>query len=184
MPRPVDHQRREDLLERAVDHVCAVGLGGLSMRALATALEVDASLLAYHFGSKQTLFALVLNRVRDRLRAVGGIDADEPLAAVLDRVWSWATDPAHRSLYLLFFEVYAGALRSPQDYRPFLDTVVADWLGPLTLAYQQAGYDPRTAEARATLAVALTRGLLLDLLTTGDHHRIDTALHDALRLLA
>ncbi len=179
MARPVDHTRRDNLLEQAVDHVCAHGLSGLSLRSLAAALQVDPSLLTHHFGSKQQMLALVLNGVRDRLRAVTAVSAGEALPKALHRVWAWASDPAHRELYLLFFEVYALALRAPQEYEPFLNTVVADWLPPLTRAYADQGHDAQTAEARATLAIATLRGLLLDLLTTGDSERINRALAHA-----
>lgn len=183
MGRPVDQARRDDLLERAVDHVCAVGLSGLSLRALADALDVDASLLNHHFGSKQQLLALVLNRVRDRLRALGALDPEHDLDASLQRVWAWASDPARRPLYVLFFEVYALALRHPDDYQPFLSTVVADWLDPLQAAFRRTGSTPDAARARATLAIAVVRGLLLDLLTTEDHDRVTAALHLAGDLL-
>lgn len=178
MGRPVDQARRDAMLERAVDQVCATGLSGLSLRALAGALGVDASLLTHHFGSKQQLLALILNRVRDRLRGVGGLDPDHEPGAALDRVWAWASEPQRRQLYVLFFEVYALALRDPEQYEPFLRTVVSDWLDPLTEAYESAGLDCAAARARATLAIAVLRGLLLDLLTTDDRERVG----DALRL--
>lgn len=183
MARPVDHARRQQLLDAAVDHVCDHGLSGLSLRSVAQALGVDASLLLHHFRSKQQLLSLVLNGVRDRLRAVGAVEPGEPLDASLTRVWEWASDPAHRRLYLVFFEVYALALRSPDDYRLFLDTVVADWLGPLTAAYSAAGLDRDPARDRATLTVAVVRGLLLDLLATGDRARVEAALVEAASLL-
>jgi AcrR family transcriptional regulator len=112
--RPVDHVRRDQLLEQAVDHVCAVGLSGLSLRALADAMDVDASLLSHHFGGKQQLLGLVLNRVRDRLRALGDLDGEQDLHTSLQRVWAWAADPIRRPLYVLFFEVYALACATPR----------------------------------------------------------------------
>lgn len=184
MGRPVDHARRDALLERAVDVVCAGGLNGLSLRSLASDLGVDASLLVHHFGSKQELLDVVLNRVRDRLRGVGGLDAGEDLPAALSRIWTWASDPARRPLYLLFFEVYALALRSPAEHKAFLDRVVEDWLEPLTAAYAAAGNPPAHAQAKATLAIAVLRGLLLDVLTTGDRERVETALEHAVIHLA
>ncbi len=183
MGRPVDQARRDQLLERAVDHVCAVGLSGLSLRALAEALGVDASLLSHHFGGKHQLLGLVLNRVRDRLRALGNLDPEQDLHATLQRVWAWASHPARRPLYVLFFEVYALALRHPEDYQPFLNTVVADWLAPLQTTFQRNGSEPAVARAQASLAIAVVRGLLLDLLTTEDHDRVTAALQLASDLL-
>jgi len=166
-----------------VDHVCAVGLAGLSLRALADALNVDASLLNHHFGGKQQLLGLVLNRVRDRLRTLGSLEPEQDLDASLQRIWAWASDSARRPLYVLFFEVYALALRHPEDYRPFLNTVVADWLDPLQTAFQNRGSESSVARAQASLAIAVVRGLLLDLLTTQDCDRVTAALQLASDLL-
>jgi hypothetical protein len=84
---------------------------------------------------------------------------------------------------VLFFEVYALALRHPQDYEPFISTVVADWLDPLQAAFQHRGSNPNVARAEATLAIAVVRGLLLDLLATQDHDRVAAALQHATDLL-
>lgn len=115
--------------------------------------------------------------MRDRLRTTGGLGPGEDCHAALARVWTWASDPAHRPLYLLFSEVYALALRSPEDHKTFLSGVVDDWLAPLTAAY--AGHPPGQAGAKAALAIAVLRGLLPDLLTTGERRRIEAALQHA-----
>ena len=183
MARTVDWQRREDLLEHAVDHVVASGPSDLSLRAIARAVDVDPSLLTHHFGGKRQLLSLVMNRVRDRLRAIAespsATEASPTPEQMLDRVWSWAVDPAHHALYVLFFEVYGAALRTPQDYAPFLETVVTDWLAPLDQAYQSSGLSKARASARATLVIAIVRVLLLDLLATGDRDRVHAALDEA-----
>ncbi len=186
MPRPVDRQRRSELLDRAVGYVVAHGLADLSLRPLAAALGTDAPVLLHHFGSKDQLIALVLNGVRDRLRAVdlpAGRDPEEPLSAHLERVWAWAASPERAPLYRLFFEVYGLALQHPDRYRPFLDRVVADWLNQLIPVFTAAGMAAERATAQATLAVAAVRGLLLDLLTTGDRDRVDAALLELRRVL-
>lgn len=163
MPRPVDHERRRQLLEAAVDYVIEHGLSTLSLRPLAAALDTDAPVLLHHFGSKENLLVQILNGVRDRLRQVAA-DAGGPHQ--LQPVWQWAAAPEHEPLYRLFFEAYGIALRDPGAYREFLDHVVADWLAQL---------GPTMGEERATLAIAAIRGLLLDLLTTGDRARVDSA---------
>jgi hypothetical protein len=59
-------------------------------------------------------------------------------------------------------------LRDPAAYQSFLDTVVTDWLAELG-----QGGDP----IAATALIALVRGLLLDLLATGDSERVNTTYH-------
>jgi hypothetical protein len=43
---------------------------------------------------------------------------------------------------------------------------------------------PQAAEARARLAIAVTRGLLLDLLATGERERVDAAMEQWIALNA
>ena len=168
MARPVDHARREQLLDAAVDYVVDHGLADLSLRPLAAALHTQAPVLLHHFGSKENLLVQILNAVRDRLRDVARMTGPAEGPSGLRAVWSWASDPAHAPLYRLFFEAYALALRDPDLYRGFLDTVVRDWLDALS---------PGLGEDVATLLIASMRGLLLDLLTTGDHDRVNTAMN-------
>ena len=164
MARPVDHERRRELLERATDYVIEHGIADMSLRPLAEALDTQAPVLLHHFGSKEQLVALLLNEVRARLRHVARaaiVEGDDPV----DAVWRWAIDPAHDALYRTFFEAYGLALRDPAAYQSFLDTVVSDWLSELG-----QGGDP----IAVTALIALVRGLLLDLLATGDSERVNT----------
>lgn len=162
MARPVDHQHREDLLERAVDYAVEHGLADLTLRPLAAGLGVAPNTLVHHFGDKNELLGEILNRVRDRLRAVPDRAAGEPLRSI----WEWTSAPARRPFFRSFFQAYAVALRDQRRFGSFLDRVVHDWLPPGGNA---------DAVARATLEVAVLRGLLLDLVATGDRERCDAA---------
>ena len=167
MARPIDHVRRQELIDGAVDYAVAHGVADLSLRPLAAALGTQAPVLLHHFGSKEQLLAAMLNGVRDRLRALGR-DAEETSPRTgLGAVWAWASDPAHAPFLRLFFECYGLALRHPDRYSQFLDAVVQDWLDQPMAAID---------DTSATIAIAVTRGLLLDLLTTGDHDRVDAAM--------
>jgi AcrR family transcriptional regulator len=174
--RPIDHTRREALLDAAVDHVLEHGLGELSLRPLARALGVTTTTLVHHFGAKDDLLVAVMNGVRERLLAHAVPDDDDATAGrvTLD-AWRWSSAPEHRALFRLFFEVYGMALQHPERFRPFLDRVVDDWLEPLG-RFAEPGDDHDLARARATLGIAVVRGLLLDLLTTGDEERVERAL--------
>jgi AcrR family transcriptional regulator len=174
MARPIDHERRQALLDGAVEYAIAHGVTDLSLRPLAAALGTQAPVLLHHFGSKEQLVAAVLNRVRDRLRALGReAEATSPRSG-LPAVWAWASDPAQAPFLRLFFECYGLALRHPDRYGQFLDTVVQDWLDEPMAAID---------DTSATIAIAVIRGLLLDLLTTGDHERVDAAMERATTLL-
>ena len=173
MARPVDHQRRRELLERATDYVIDHGIAEMSLRPLADALDTQAPVLLHHIGSKEQLVALLLNEVRARLRHVARAaveEGDDPV----DAVWRWATDPAHDALYRTFFEAYGLALRDPVAYHTFVDSVVTDWL---------AEYGHAAGPIGATALIALVRGLLLDLLATGDYERVNRTFEQAAPLL-
>jgi AcrR family transcriptional regulator len=163
MARPVDPTRRAQLLKDAVDYAVEEGLSDLTLRPMADALGVQPNTLVHHFGSKEELLSAILNGVRDRLRAMRAqMEADHGQAP-LEGVWAWTSSPERMAFFRSFFEAYGLALRQPERFRPFLDRVVADWL-------------PASGLVRATLELALVRGLLLDLLTTGEHDRVDAAL--------
>ncbi|MFE2473496.1 hypothetical protein [Streptomyces mirabilis] len=57
-----------------------------------------------------------------------------------------------------------------------------DWLEPLVAAEVAAGADPAVARNRARLGLATVRGLLLDLLATGDRAGVNAAMEDFLQL--
>jgi hypothetical protein len=59
---------------------------------------------------------------------------------------------------------------------------VNDWLEPLVAAEVAAGADPAVARIRGRLGLATVRGLLLDLLATGDRVGVDAAMEEFLRL--
>jgi AcrR family transcriptional regulator len=163
VPRPPDPARRQELLDRAVDYAIENGLGELTLRPLAQALNVQPNTLVHHFGSKEELLSEILNGVRDRLREMRARLAGQPAGDPLEGVWQWTADPARRSFFRFFFEAYGLALHRPQSFKPFLSRVVADWL-------------PEAAPQQATLELAVLRGLLLDLLTTGERERVEGAL--------
>ena len=78
--------------------------------------------------------------------------------------------------------VSGSALQSPEQFAEFLDHVVADWMAALCRA-QEGRTDPATATRTATLVIATIRGLLLDLLTTGDADRVQRAAEEFLATL-
>jgi AcrR family transcriptional regulator len=163
MPRPPDPLRREQLLQEAVDYAIEQGLANLTLRPLAVALGVSPNSLVHHFGSKEKLLSLILNAVRDRLRSMYGEMHSESGGDPLQGLWGWTSSPERLPFFRSFFEAYGLALRQPQRYAPFLSRVVTDWLDT-------------PSPAQTTLELALLRGLLLDLLTTGERERVDGAL--------
>src|SRR6266511_81799 len=152
---------RQRLLDAAVDYVAANGISDVSLRQLAAALDTSHRMLVYHFGSKEGLLVEVVRAVEERQRrALAELAADPELA------------PHER----LFFEVYGQALQGRPHTTSLLDGIVDNWLEPLTRLAIQHGTPARQARAQARLGVAVIRGLLLDLLATGDRQGVDAAM--------
>jgi AcrR family transcriptional regulator len=182
--RPIDHQRRAELLDAAVDYAAEHGFSELSWRPVAAALGVSPTTLVHHFGSKEQMLEAILGRLRERIFvATRDLAGEQPdLATEARASWARASDPQHGAEFRLFFAVYGRALQSPQQFAAFLGHVVAYWMSALVAA-QGPDTDPATATRRATLVIATIRGLLLDLLATGDRDRIQDAAESFLATL-
>jgi len=182
--RPVDHQRRAELLDRAVDYAVEYGFAELSWRPVAAALGVSATTLVHHFGTKEQMLEAILARLRERMRAATRDLTSEQanLATAARAAWTRASNPHQWPEFRLFFAVYGRALQAPEQFSGFLEHVLADWMSDLRDA-QGPDTDPATATRTATLVIATIRGLLLDLLTTGDRVRIQDAAQSFLATL-
>ncbi|MER6372386.1 TetR/AcrR family transcriptional regulator [Streptomyces mirabilis] len=180
-----DGDRRAQLVNAAVDYVAAHGITDLSLRGLGAAIGVSHRMLIHYFGSKEHLLVEIVRtseqRQRDllsRLRLDPGLSPAD--AARL--LWQQLTDPRLAGQERLFFEIYGQALRGRPEAAPLLEGLVNDWLEPLVAAEVAAGADPAVARNRARLGLATVRGLLLDLLATGDRAGVNAAMEDFLQL--
>jgi AcrR family transcriptional regulator len=131
-------------------------------------------MLLYHFGSREGLLTAVAQAVEEAQRAV--VSEWGITSANSRRLWQHFSDPRLWPAERLFFELYAHALLGRPGTEGFLDNAIEPWVSALTPAFvREAGLDEATARAEARLAVAVTRGLLLDLLATGDRVAVTEA---------
>ena len=143
------------------------GIADLSLRELAAAIGTSHRMLLYHFGSREGLLTAVAQAVEEAQRAI--VSEWGITSANSRRLWQHFSDPRLWPAERLFFELYAHALLGRPGTEGFLDNAIEPWVSALTPAFvREAGLDEATARAEARLAVAVTRGLLLDLLATGD----------------
>jgi AcrR family transcriptional regulator len=182
--RPVNHERRAELLDAVVDYTVEHGFSDLSWRPVAAAIGVSPTTLVHRFGTKEQMLQTVLERLRQRIfQATGETVGEQPdLATAVRAVWKRTSDPEQGAEFRLFFAVYGRALQEPQLFSDFLDHVVTDWMNALREA-QGPDTDPATATRTATLVIATIRGLLLDLLATGDRDRVQDAAESFLATL-
>jgi len=177
---------RERLLAAAIEYVSQHGVGEISLRGLAAALGTSHRMLIYHFGSREALLIEVIRTVEEQQRmALAAIleDADEPPAEIMRRMWARVADPALWPNERLFFEVYAQALQGSPHALPLLDGIVDAWVEPLA-ALVAPDRPKEEARAEARLGVAVVRGLLLDLLATGDRAAVDAAMERYISAIA
>jgi len=177
---------RERLLHDAIGYVAAHGFADLSLRRLAAAIGTSHRMLIYHFGSKEGLVEDVIRAVEQQQRVrLAELEIDPSLtpAEMARRMWQHLSDPALWPNERLFFEMYGHALqrRSP-GASDFLHEVVESWIEPIAAIRRAQGVAPDVARAQARLDVAITRGLLLDLLATGDRAAVDAAAEQAIAL--
>jgi AcrR family transcriptional regulator len=178
---------RERLLAAAMEHVAHNGVGVLSLRGLAAALGTSHRMLSYHFGSREGLLIEVIRTVEAQQRAaLAEMLSDQEASPVetMRRMWRRVADPALWPNERLFFEVYAQALQGSPHALPLLDGIVDLWVEPLARLAIERGRPAAEARVEARLGVAVTRGLLLDLLATGDREAVDAAMERYISALA
>jgi AcrR family transcriptional regulator len=176
---------KQRLLTAVVTVALSEGISDKSLRAIAEAARTSHRMLIHHFGSREGLLVEVIREVEERQRTVlaemvggsgGPGDRDEEPAAREMRMWRHLRSPELAPQERLFFEVYGQALQGRAWARPLLDGIVENWLGPVARMLEAAGIDPGTARSGARLWVAVGRGLLLDVLATGDNDGVDAAM--------
>ncbi len=134
-------------------------------------------MLIYHFGSKEGLIVAVIQTVEAAQRTAFedlGTASLSP-AEAMRAMWRRFTDPALGPHERLFFEIYGQALQGRPGAVDLLDGIIDSWVEPTAEYAIARGADPTAARAEARLGVAVTRGLLLDWLATGDRDGVDEA---------
>jgi AcrR family transcriptional regulator len=174
------HKSAKDLLlDEVVDHFVTDGLGDLSLRKIASAIGTSHRMLLYHFGSKSGLLLEVVRAVEARSRGeLGEMGQGDDLGTdqVIREMWQFLADPAQADFERLFFALYGRALQGDEQVRPLLGESIASWLEANETLAATRGIPLDEARVHARLGLAVVRGLLLDLLATGDRAGVDASL--------
>jgi len=170
---------RQRLLDAVVTHFTAEGLADQSLRRIAESIGSSHRMLLYHFGSKDGLLLAVVReveaRTQQRLAALGA-EVPGETDALIRRMWAYLADPALGDFERLFFALYGRALQGDESIRPLLNEDVTHWLDVNVALSSALGVPTGVARTHARLGLAVTRGLLLDLLATGDRAGVEAAL--------
>lgn len=180
---PAASPRRAELLARTLEYAARTNLSELSLRPLAAAIGSSPRVLIYLFGSKEGLLREVLAASRAQQLAVvhAAMGRSAEPGDVLGHLWAWMREPGHRGIARLFFEGYSRSLGGGEPWAGFALDSVRDWEPPLRRILTRPG-GPEPADAEVALALAVLRGLLLDLLATGEAERVDLAWRRYVRL--
>lgn len=171
MTRTAQAKLLDDLIEYAGRH----GLSQASLREIATGIGTSHRMLIHHFGSKEGVLVAVVGEVERRQReAVRELGEHTGDPNGLWPIWERWCDPQLAPYARLFFELYGQALQGRSWATPLLDGAIDTWIAPVAQALAASGADSDPAAVR--LAIAVTRGLLLDLLATGDRAAVDEAM--------
>jgi AcrR family transcriptional regulator len=167
--RTPDLARRRQLLEAVFQEFAAGGVGDRSLRELAAAVGTSHRMLLYHFGSREDLLVAIVEEAERRQMALVPdlpMNPSEGFAAM----WADLRRPELRQVERLFFECYARAAQGEKPFTRMVPGAVDGWLGEV-----EANADVPYDRAMARLGLAVTRGLLLDLVATDDEAGVDAA---------
>ncbi|MGI9646838.1 MAG: TetR/AcrR family transcriptional regulator [Ilumatobacteraceae bacterium] len=140
-------------------------------------------MLNYHFGTREGLLEAVVNELANRRLAADvelfPLDGRDGLRAR----WEQLTAPERsHDTDRLFFELAAIALRRPEATERFRADYAEPWLEISARSVENTPIDAEQARIVTRLDIAVLRGLLLDLLVTGDNAEIEEAFEVYARL--
>lgn len=169
MARSPDVERRQELLNALVGEFAARGIGDRSLRDVAEAVGTSHRMLLHHFGSRNELLVAIVEEVERRQMAILPDLPTDPADGIA-AMWASVRRPELRPFERLFFECYARGAAGEEPFTRMVPGAVDSWLAEVA---GKGGAPPDPAQAR--LGLAIVRGLLLDLVATGDDAGVDAA---------
>ncbi|MGH8832858.1 MAG: TetR/AcrR family transcriptional regulator [Polaromonas sp.] len=181
------NDQASQLISSAAQHVLAQGMGDMSLRSIAAQLNTSHRMLIYYFKSADRFWELVLREIRHIEQAQRPILSIEGIgiAKAIETAWARFSSDSYLPIIQLLFEIYPRAMRDREKYKEFLDDVVDSWLRPLEQLFaRELDLGRREAALRARIELATMRGLMLDLLTTGNRKDTNAAMKYFARMIA
>ena len=178
MVRAPDQSRRRQLLDKLVEEFARGGIGDRSLRDVAAAVGTSHRMLLHHFGSREELLIAVVEQAELRQMALVPEIPTDP-AEGFAAMWADLRRPELRHLERLFFECYSRAAQGEEPFTRIVPGAVDGWLREVEAAAAGVPYDGPMAR----LGLAVTRGLLLDLVATEDEAGVDAAAEAFVQLL-
>src|SRR3954466_8231204 len=177
---------REKLLDAAIDHIAQRGISDLSLRELAAAVGSSHRMLIHHFGGREGVLVAVVQAVEQAQRDGLADVIPDPAMPLGEAMRAWWRHISAERLWpneRLFYELYGQALQGRPGTVELLDGIVDAWLEPAAPGFIAYGVSREEALAQARLGIAISRGLLLDLLATEEREAVDAAMEAYIDLM-
>lgn len=153
----------------------AEGIAGKSLREIARGADTSHRMLLYHFGSREGLLAEIVAAIEAAQRTVMVALAEQaktPRELMLG-LWAQVSRDELRPFVKLFFEVFGLVAQGAPGTEGLRETLTQPWLTDAAEVAKAIGVDSDPAELR--VGVAVSRGLLLDLVAGADYAEVDEA---------
>jgi AcrR family transcriptional regulator len=181
MSRPIEPQKKQELLEQCLANAIEVGVLDASINAIAQRIGTSGRMLVYHFGSKQELERQIISLLEIRLREkLWSFQSDAPegdtcLTETLLAMWQHLTSPEMNGLLKLTMELNQRAIQGDLATQNFLEHESQQWVDSLSAL---------TNDRTIGLALFyLFQGAILDFLTTGNSQRGQAAITALLKII-
>lgn len=181
MSRPVEPEKKQEILEQCLAEAIALGAFDSSINAIAKKIGTSARMIIYHFGSKQELerqlISLLEMRLREKLWILQEVPSTETacLTETLLDMWHHLTSPEMYGLLKLTMELNQRAIQGDLETQNFLEQESQKWVDSLSNL---------TSDRTAALSLFhLFQGAILDFLTTGNAQRGQQTIASFARIL-
>jgi AcrR family transcriptional regulator len=168
--------RRPEIVRAAAEHAFEHGLTKMSLRQVAQSVGVSHATLVHHFGTKEQLVAEIVDLVLAEPMTMSDLDPDAD--DVLQVIWQHATTPRGLRHLRLFAEISGEATRGHEAMRQAVQRSTSRRRQALATGLRRRGCPAEECDAVATWLLAAMRGLIGDLLITGEKERVDAAFAD------
>jgi AcrR family transcriptional regulator len=169
MNRPIEPQKKQELLEQCLATAIEVGVLDPSINTIAKRIGTSGRMLVYHFGSKQELERQVIGLLEIRLREKLWSFQNVPLersastAESLLEMWRHLTSPEMHGLLKMTMELNQRAIQGDLETQRFLERESQQWVDSLS--------NFTNDETTGLSLFYLFQGAILDFLTTGNAQR-------------
>lgn len=160
-------RRREELLGAVVDHVLEHGLRDFSLRRAAAEAGTSHRILLYHFGTTSELLREVLAEIRRPVVEAARAALRQPDADPVTTAWEILSGKLPVTRVLMEVQMLSTV---DESYREIAQDYMSAYL-PVVEEAIASDVEGRRRKDAAALVLAVIRGLLLDVRSTGELER-------------